>query len=329
LKLRSRVVIGIHGLGKKPPPKILKDWWRRAIMEGLHHIKHPGVFFRFELVYWADILHPQPLNVNEKDPKNPQFIEFPYVPATNFTGTPPGKLRRKILDFLEKQMDRIFIKKDMTASFQSVTNLIIRRYFKDLDLYYSSSIKNEDDQETPARELIRQRLIDILKKYSNKEVLLIAHSMGSIIAFEVLELLKYELDIDTWVTMGSPLGQPVVMSKILAENHLAENEKVKSRTPENIQNRWFNLSDLEDNVAMNYNLADDYGVNSRGIQPEDSEVYNNYTYGQKRNPHKSYGYLRTQEISEIIYQFLSRDRSKFGFWLSNRYVEYAQKFFEK
>lgn len=329
MKLRSRVIIGIHGLGKKPPPKILKGWWHEAIMEGLHHIKHPGVFFRFELVYWADILHPQPLDKNEKDQKNPQYIESPYIPATNFTGKPPGKLRRKVLDFLEKQMDKIFIKKDMTATFQSVTNLIIRHYFKDLDLYYSSSIKDEDDRETAARELIRQRLIDILKKHRNKDILLIAHSMGSIIAYEVLRLFKDELDISTLVTVGSPLGQPLVMSKILAEDHRSEDEKVKPRTPENIRNKWFNLSDLEDNVAMNYNLADDYGANSRGIQPEDSEVYNNYTYEQKRNPHKSYGYLRTPEISEIIYRFLSRDRSKFGFWLSNRYVEYSQRFFER
>ena len=329
MKLRSRVIIGIHGLGKKPPPKIIEAWWHKAIMEGLHHIKHPGVFFRFELVYWADILHPQPLNVDEKDPKSPQYIEFPYVPATSFTGKPPGKMRRKILDFLEKHMDKIFVKKDMTASFESVTNLIIRHYFKDLDLYYSSTIRNEDDREIPARELIRQRLIEILQKHRNKNILLIAHSMGSIISFEVLQSGKDELEIDTLVTIGSPLGQPIVISKIMAEFHQAVDEKLKPRTPENIRKKWFNLSDLEDNVAMNYNLADDFEMNSHGIRPEDSEVYNNYTFEQKRNPHKSYGYLRTPEISKIIYQFLSRDRSKFGFWLSNRYVEYSQRFFKK
>jgi hypothetical protein len=153
--------------------------------------------------------------------------------------------------------------------------------------------------------------------------------MGSIITYEVLQLLKDELDIDTLVTIGSPLGQPVVISKILAELHQTAHEQLKPQTPENIRKNWFNLSDLEDNVAMNYNLADDYAASSRGIQPEDNEVYNNYTYEQKRNPHKAYGYLRTPEISEIIYQFLSRDRSKFGFWLSNRYVEYSQKFFKK
>ena len=298
-------------------------------MEGLYHIKHPGVFFRFELVYWADILHPQPQDVNEKDPKNPQYIEFPYVPATSFSGKPPGVLRRKILDFLEKQMDKIFIKKDMRASFESVTNLIIRHYFTDLNLYYASYIKNKNDEEVPARELIRKRLIDILKKHRKKDVLLIAHSMGSIIAFEVLELLKNELDIDTLVTVGSPLGQPVIISKIRTELQRTDDEKIKPRTPENIRNKWFNLSDLEDNIAMNYNIADDYDKNSKGIQPEDMEVYNNYTFEQKRNPHKSYGYLRTPEMSEIIYQFLSRDRSKFRFWLSNRYIEFSQRFFEK
>jgi 6-pyruvoyl-tetrahydropterin synthase len=329
VKWRPRVIVGIHGLGKKPLPKVLKKWWYQAISEGLQHINHPGVFFRFELVYWADILHPQSLKVTEKDPKSPQFIEFPYVPARDFTGKPPGKLRRKFLDFLEKNLDRIFMKKDMTASFQSVTDLIIRHYFKDLDLYYTSSVKDKNGEERPARELIRQRLIDILKKYHKNEMMLIAHSMGSIISFEVLKSHENELEIDTLVTIGSPLGQPVVMSKILAEFQKTADEIIRPQTPENIRNKWFNHSDLEDNVAMNYNLADDYDKNSTGIQPEDSEVYNNYTYEQKRNPHKSYGYLRTPEISEIIFQFLSRDRTKFGFWLSNRFVEYSQKFFKQ
>jgi len=57
-------------------------------------------------------------------------------------------------------------------------------------------------------------------------------------------------------------------------------------------------------------------------------VYNNYVYQERRNPHKSYGYLRTPEMAKIVYEFLSRDRSKFGFWLSNRISEIRKRWFE-
>jgi len=325
--MRSRVIMGIHGLGNKPPSRILKTWWNKAISEGLRQIQHPGVFFRLELVYWADIFHPTPLNVHETDPKSSLFIEFPYATATDFSEKPPGKWRRRVLDFLERQMDQIFLKKDKTPPFQSVTNLIIRHYFKDLDLYYSATVKDENDQDVPARDVIKQRLIRMLRKFQDKDILLIAHSMGSIIAYEVLCSLAQELNIDTLVTIGSPLGQPLVMSKFLAEFFPNQEDISKPGTPENVKNQWFNLSDLGDHVAMNYNLADDYMENSAGIGPQDQVVFNNYVYQNKRNPHKSYGYLRTPEFAEIIYQFLSRDRSKLGFWFANRYLELTQKLF--
>ena len=61
------VIIGIHGLGNKPPKKQLEHWWKLAMMEGLKthgfHTKLPN----FELVYWADILNERPLSESEKD----------------------------------------------------------------------------------------------------------------------------------------------------------------------------------------------------------------------------------------------------------------------
>jgi hypothetical protein len=224
-------------------------------------------------------------------------------------------------------MDRIFLKRDKIGAFQSVTNLIIHHYFKDLELYYSAIVKDEHQKEVPARLLIQQKLIQVLRKHQDKDIFLIAHSMGSIIAYETLTLLEKEISIDTLVTVGSPLGQPVVMSKFLSESLPQIKANPKPSTPESIKKQWHNLSDLEDHVAMNYNLADDYGQNSFGVMPQDHVVYNNYTYEKKRNPHKSYGYLRTAELAQILYQFLSRDRSKWGFWLSNRYYQFRQRFF--
>ena len=61
---------------------------------------------------------------------------------------------------------------------------------------------------------------------------------------------------------------------------------------------------LEDKVALNYNLGDDYRANKKGVKPVDMQVVNDYEINGKRNPHKSYGYLRVPEMAETIHHFL-------------------------
>ena len=60
----DKIIIGIHGLGNKPPKDLFDNWWQQSIAEGLKRIGRPRHDFNFELVYWADSLHPVPLNPN-------------------------------------------------------------------------------------------------------------------------------------------------------------------------------------------------------------------------------------------------------------------------
>jgi hypothetical protein len=66
----SKIIIGIHGLGNKPPKDLCEKWWKKSLREGLNSIGRKYFNFNFELVYWADILHPTPLNPNEKKKNN-------------------------------------------------------------------------------------------------------------------------------------------------------------------------------------------------------------------------------------------------------------------
>jgi phosphoribosylpyrophosphate synthetase len=75
---------------------------------------------------------------------------------------------------------------------------------------------------------------------------------------------------------------------------------------------------MHDRIAANYILADDFNVNSNNIGIEDIQVTNTYEIKGEKNPHKSYGYLRTPEMANLIYQFLTRDRSKISIWFLQR-----------
>ena len=299
----SRIIIGIHGLRNKPPKRTLRRWWKKSIREGLEAISRPHWLFRFDLVYWAHLLHPVPFDPRIKDKDHPLYLKAPYLPAKESTPKKSSHVRKAVLDALLKEMDKIFLNDDSSINFEAITDLIIRRFFEDLDAYYSKTILDEQDNERPAKELIREELACVLRKHWRKKILLIAHSMGSIIAYDVLTITAPDIKIDTLVTIGSPLGIPIIEKKCMAEQSESKRTK-KLKTPDNITRAWYNFSDLRDRVALDYTLGDDYEPNSKGIRAEDQEVYNDYEINGKRNPHKSYGYLRTPELADVIHRFI-------------------------
>jgi len=315
----SKIIIGVHGLGNKPPAKILKKWWKKSMQEGLQAIGHPRWFFKFALVYWAHFVHDFPLDPGISDRKHPAYLKEPYVPCQQIETREPSKFRQVVLDYLEKQMDKIFLKEDLSINFSSVSDLIIHRFFSDLDLYYSQTHLTVHGREVLVKDIIREQLARVIKRHKNKQIMLIGHSMGSIIAYDVLTYSVPDIEIDTFVTIGSPLGLPVIMSKIASEQKQELVKKTTLSTPENVVNKWFNLSDLNDRVAMNYTLGDDFDENSHHVRAIDKIVYNNYEYNGRRNPHKVYGYLRTPELAEIIHNFLNQGRSNAMIWLSDKF----------
>jgi len=67
------------------------------------------------------------------------------------------------------------------------------------------------------------------------------------------------------------------------------------------------IRNRKDPVAADVHLSDDYEANDKGIKVKDDLVLNDYHKPGKqeqRNHHKSYGYLRTPEVSEHIRAFL-------------------------
>jgi len=306
----AKIIIGIHGLGNKPPRKLLRKWWKLSIRDGLKQIGKDRQFFRFEMVYWADIMHNNSPDPAIKDKESELYIDEPYVPPPTNIEIKPKILRKKVLDFLEKQLDKIFLNDDLSVNYSFITDMIIHHFFKELDCYFSMSKEDKQVSCSSVKDATDKRIKKILMKHKGKEILLISHSMGTIIAYDVLTQIGQEISIDTFVTMGSPLGLPAIMGKLAAERAELTGLKPEARTPENVLTHWFNFSDLEDKIAFNYNLGDDYKENTHKVRAQDMIVYNDYSFDGNKNPHKSYGYLRTPELAQVIDDFLNRGRSK-------------------
>ncbi len=303
----QKIIIGIHGLGNKPGADLLESWWRQSIAEGLARIGLEQRDVPFELVFWADILHPALLNPEIEDTEDPLYLDEPYVAGQTSEGQTSVSFRAKLFGYFDRQLDSIFLNEDQSLNLQGVTQKIIHRYFSDLESYFRSDTVSLANPDFSVREHIQLRLFEVLKKCEGWDIMVIGHSMGSIVAYDVLFDHAHELNINTFVTIGSPLGLPFIMGRELAKQKLTNPGLQRPLVPGCIQSAWFNLSDIEDQVSMDHAMSDDFGVNTFGVTIEDFSIYNDYQMDEERNHHKSFGYLRTPEMARIVNQFLTKE----------------------
>ena len=147
---------------------------------------------------------------------------------------------------------------------------------------------------------VRQMLKVVLLAASGEErpILLIGHSMGSIISYDSLWELSHNhgnpVEIDLFLTMGSPLGQRFMQRKIKGHDKAGED-----RYPGNIR-RWKNLTAVGDLTAIDPWLANDFAeMLTLGLVDEidDEEVFNYFRLDGKLNVHAEYGYLANEKTA--------------------------------
>lgn len=302
----SKVIIGIHGLANKPARAVHRDGWVKSMQEGLakNGVSLPPPIFameaeRFADVYWADLMYPAPNDAQ------------PYVEAK------PGGLKwykDKYLDDLRAQLqgglgwvaDRV----KGTLGFDAVADAVLDAKLKDLAFYYDDA-KNIADRKAAqrrAREVLQDELIEAMLPHKGQDIMLIGHSMGSIIAYDVLRRLGQSdpsWRVNHLVTVGSPLGLPHV--KLKAEEFFKAGVygSASLRTPTIVAKSWCNFSDPKDPVAFDTHLADDFGANAAGIRVHDDLILNDYEWNGKPNRHKIFGYLRAPEFSKHFNDFLA------------------------
>lgn len=314
----SSVIIGIHGLGNKPPRRVLEIWWKASIREGFKRAGRPKRNFNFKMAYWSHCLYNSPKNMAIRDTNSPLYIDEPYVRAVQKQQEEkPGSLRKKILHDIETSMEKLFLNEDLTVNYSSINDFIIHHFFNDFEKYYKAGCTGDAGGNRKARDAIDSQLADLLYKNRKNKILLIAHSMGSIIAYNVLTEVVPSVPVDTFVTIGSPLGLPVIKSKIAAERRIKMPEGFRLKTPENVISNWYNLTDLKDEITIDHDLTDDYEANSRDVRVIDKIVNNDYEYKKDKNHHKSYGYLRTAEMAVIISDFMQTERKDLLAWLKD------------
>ena len=310
----SKIIIGIHGLSNKPPRSVLKKYWRRSISEGLQkNCKIANPQFNLRMVYWADLLYKSPLHSDPHFGFDELYNHEPYTASTKKLTT----YQEGFLDDVRVSISALvgasadFAKQQFGAD--RFADWIIGKTLKDLAFYYDASRKIGDRskprQKVLARKVLQDELRNALLPSKGNRIMLIAHSMGSIIAYDVLRDIGQKdanFQLAHFVTIGSPLGLPHVKSKIIQQRAYVRIKRKRLRTPTVVTKSWRNYADRRDPVAFDTHLRDDFGENLKGVRVKDDLIVNGYRSPVgKANYHKSYGYLRAPELSEHIAEFIS------------------------
>ncbi|HIF9222223.1 TPA: lipase/acyltransferase domain-containing protein, partial [Photobacterium damselae] len=269
--------IAIHGRSNKPPAHILEYSWLRALNDGRKQttqslINKP----QFSMAYYADVFYQQPL----------YFDPEPYLPdmSANHSPIPLAVDEDHLSEMMEQNkwhLDSRFFEPLLSEfgvyrALNYLSRPLLRYWLTDVYRYFHE----------PAFALeIEKPLIRLLHQYHHHSITLISHSLGTVIAYNVLQKLAaqrttQDITIDKWITLGSPLGLASVKAQLKRslQGFLA--------VPENVS-AWHNYSDKRDIVCIDGDLEDDFAKNTSGVRVQDFQVVNAYP----GNPHKSYGYL--------------------------------------
>lgn len=304
----AKVIIGIHGLANKPSRETLTGWWEEAIREGL--LVNCGLddaAFDFEMVYWANLLYKNPQHQDPDFDFDALYLGEPYYRADQdalreYKDGWRDRVRAELSDTVGSALDAVRGR----VGGDWLTDFVLRSKLKDLDFYWDDerTLKDVNGNSGVAKNMLQAELIAALRKHSGNgnQIMVIAHSMGSIIAYDVLRDLgrpTLSVDVPYFVTIGCPLGLSLVQEHI---EKFRWDENV--RTPSVVSKKWVNFADPLDPVAVDTHLRGEYGENGRGVRVKDDLVSNDYAVRGSSNHHKSYGYLRTPEMSRLVKEFM-------------------------
>ena len=181
---------------------------------------------------------------------------------------------------------------------------LLEKVGADLAEYWNA----DSDFATRIRDRVRTAIREALDE--DKEIFLVSHGTGCIVAYDVLWQLSHDprfagdyghRKIAVWVTAGAPLGDSMVAKRLLGADR-----KGIERFPSNIMS-WHNLSAEDDYVSHDNSLADDFKLMLKQKQVSfirDYRVYNLAIRYGKSNPHNSSGYLIHPRMSQILMEWL-------------------------
>lgn len=290
-------IVFVPGMKPKPAPGVHGAALWRCLVEGIRRVDpalavrladHPDML---SMAAWTHLFYDEFRDIAEDQPSIDAAIAQPA--PTEQDRREAHSLRNRMLRAAYLAGDALpFLIPRLADENMRITLRDVRRY-----------TRNEDN----IGRSIRRNLRLPLRKawHAQRPVLLIGHSLGSVIAWDTLwELSRVDGvggHVDHYLTIGSPLGQNVIQSQLKGAR-----ERGRRRYPGNIVH-WTNIVAVGELTALDHRFANDYrAMRDYGLVKslEDMKVYSHFRQDGELLVHSEYGYLLAAETAGVIAGFL-------------------------
>ncbi|MET7413067.1 hypothetical protein [Streptomyces rubiginosohelvolus] len=273
-------ILIVHGIGNYKPSlaadaaaAMLQNGWSTDLLASTSSPDSRDFDFSVSVAYYAHILRRSnsqsgALDVNFSDEEARLFLSWADacgVPMEYAQGRAFVPLRQTIAWLAQKE----------SRSVEAVTSLVVR-FIREVNDYFTSGARRDE-----VRGLVENEI------KSKRPDLIIAHSLGSVVAYEALW--NSGLPVDRLLTVGSPLG----LRGGIFERVVPGPVEGLGRKPDNV-GQWLNVADRGDIVAVPRFLSKSY----RGISSDRETSIGMFAF------HGLSRYLQSTVVSQLIRETL-------------------------
>jgi hypothetical protein len=273
-------IVGVHGVwnhieGRTPEEAaaIKGDAWTKSLVQSLGATP----LVRVDVAYYAHLLRrghrqaaPDPGSLNDEQKRWLIEWDLALSPRKEFR---ENLFLKPVRQIISGMAERWKLNEDLTMIFVSVVLHEIKAYFEPSD--------------PGPRQRVRDTTAEALRRVQPSVV--IAHSLGSVVAYETLWQ-NPDIPVPLLVTLGSPLGLPTVIFPRLEPAPIG----ARGSRPPSVQ-RWVNIADPGDLIAVPRWLARCFD----GIDEDLETSIDVFDF------HKVAKYLRNPKVADAVRPHLS------------------------
>ena len=264
----------IHGIGNKPPPEELLEQWRVALLDD-DGVDLDALGVSSSMVYWADLLYPEPAPAAAATESSAleleQSVDSADADLTWLHDVPAEE--RAFVERLGQEVGLAAVTPGPseladpivpTSALEAVPlppwlkRRLMRVFLRDVHHYlFDAEFAPRPGESHRIRREVRARTREALRAGAGRPGphVVVSHSLGTVIAYDVLTDDQDAPGVDALLTIGSPLGLDEVQAG-LAPPWTRDDGWPHRRLADGV---WVNLGDPLDPVCgLDRRIANDF-----------------------------------------------------------------------
>jgi hypothetical protein len=257
----------IHGIANKPPADRLHELWLRGLTHGGLDLLGEGV--TTSMVYWADVLYAEPTEAlvstegaldDGAEAADAALVDLPDTPTPAEQAFVEGLAEKLGVDADEAEPSSSDTPAEEALERIPLPWILKRRimqaFIRDAHhyLFDAEFSPRSGDAFRVQTEIRRRTLAALAAAPEGERHVVVGHSLGSVIAYDVLKRAPDAPAADGLLTLGSPLGIDEVQDRLQPEW-----TRPDGYPGDAVRDRWVNVYDRLDVVcSLDPALASDF-----------------------------------------------------------------------